>query len=199
MKQGKVKDKKNDNDGEDDRVATTTSDFLIVYDSDVVNFACQETSWVIDSGALIHATPQKDFFTSYTSGDFGSVRMGNDGSAKAIGMRDVRLETSNGTMLILKNVKHIPNICMNLISTSKLDDEGFCNIFRDSQWKLTRGYMVVAKGKKRSSLYLMQARVIDSSINVVDDDSTVELWHNRLGHMSQKGLMFWLKRIFFLV
>ena len=114
-------------------------------------------------------------------------------------MGNVCLETSNGTMLILKNVKHIPNICMNLISTSKLDDEGFCNIFRDSQWKLTRGYMVVAKGKKRSSLYLMQARVIDSSINVVDDDSTVELWHNRLGHMSQKGLMFWLKRIFFLV
>ena len=194
MKQGKVKEKKNDNGGEDDQVATTTSDFLIVYDSDVVNFACQETSWVIDSGASIHATPRKDFFTSYTSGDFGSVRMGNDGSAKAIGMGDVRLETSNGTMLTLKNVKHIPDIRMNLISTGKLDDEGFCNTFRDSQWKLTRGSMVIAKGKKSSSLYLMQARVIDSSINAVDDDSTVELWHNRLGHMSEKGLMILAKK-----
>ncbi|WJZ84568.1 hypothetical protein VitviT2T_004168 [Vitis vinifera] len=139
MKQGKVKNKKNDNSGEDDRVATTISDFLIVYDGDVVNFSCQETSWVIDSGASIHATPWKDFFTSYTSSDFGSVRMGNDGSAKAIG---------------------------------KLDNEGFCNTFRDSQWKLTKGSMVIAKGKKCSSLYLMQARVIDSSINAVDDDST---------------------------
>ena len=90
-------------------------------------------------------------------------------------MGDVRLETSNGTMLTLKNVKHIPDIRMNLISTGKLDDEGFCNTFRDSQWKLTRGSMVIAKGKKSSSLYLMQARVIDSSINAVDDDSTVEL------------------------
>ena len=137
MKQGKVKDKKNDNGGEDDQVATTTLDFLIVYDSDVVNFACQETSWVIDSGASIHATPRKDFFTSYTSGDFGSVRMGNDGSAKAIGMGNVRLETSNGIVLILKNVKHIPDIHMNLISIGKLDDEGFNNTFCDSQWKLT--------------------------------------------------------------
>ncbi|RVW62457.1 Retrovirus-related Pol polyprotein from transposon TNT 1-94 [Vitis vinifera] len=194
IKQGKVKEKKNDNGGEDDQVATTTSDFLIVYDSDVVNFACQETSWVIDSGASIHATPRKDFFTSYTSGDFGSVRMGNDGSAKAIGMGDLRLETSNGTMLTLKNVKHIPDIRMNLISTGKLDDEGFCNTFRDSQWKLTRGSMVIAKGNKSSSLYLMQARVIDSSINVVDDDSTFELWHNRLGHMSEKGLMILAKK-----
>ncbi|KAL6328283.1 hypothetical protein AAG906_034426 [Vitis piasezkii] len=194
MKQGRVKEKKNDNGSEDDQVATTTSDFLIVYDSDVVNFACQETSWVIDSGASIHATPRKDFFTSYTSGDFGSVRMGNDGSAKAIGMGDVRLETSNGTMLTLKNVKHIPDIRMNLISTGKLDDEGFCNTFRDSQWKLTRGSMVIAKGNKSSSLYLMQARVIDSSINAVDDDSTFELWHNRLGHMSEKGLMILAKK-----
>ena len=49
--------------------------------------------------------------------------------------------------------------------------------------------MVVAKRKKCSSLYLMQARVIDSSFDAVDDDSTIELWHNRLGHMSEKGLM----------
>ena len=87
---------------------------------------------MIDSGASIHATPRKDFFTSYTSGDFGSVRMGNDGSAKAIGIRYVRLETSNGIMLILKNVKHILDIRMNLISTGKLDDEEFYNTFRDS-------------------------------------------------------------------
>ena len=194
MKQGKVKENKSDNGGEDDQVATTTSDFLIVYDSDVVKFAFQETSWVIDSGASIHATPWKDFLTSYTFGDFGSVRMGNDGSAKAIGMGDVRLETNNGTALFLKNVKHISDIHMNLISTGKLDDEGFYNNFHDNQWKLTRGSMVVEKGKKCSSLYLMQARVIDSSINVVDDDNTVELWHNRFGHMSEKGLMILAKK-----
>ena len=109
-------------------------------------------------------------------------------------MRDVRLETSNGTVSILKNVKHIPDIRMNLISTRKLDDEGFCNTFCDSQWKLTRGSMVIGKGKKCSSLYLMQAKVIDSNINAVDDDSTVELWHNRLGHTSEKGLMILAKK-----
>ncbi|KAL6323847.1 hypothetical protein AAG906_005842 [Vitis piasezkii] len=128
----------------------------------------QNGIYFIGSGASIHVTPWKDFFTSYTSGYFGSVKMGNDGSAKAIGIRYVRLETSNGIMLILKNVKHIPDIRMNLIST--------------------------AKGKKCYSLYLMQARVIDSSINAVDDDSTVELWHNRLGHMSEKDLMILAKK-----
>ena len=40
----------------------------------------------------------------------------------------------------------------------------------------------------------MQARGIDSIINTVDDDSTIELWHNRLGHMSEKGLMILAKK-----
>ena len=53
---------------------------------------------------------------------------------------------------------------------------------------------MVAKGKKCSPLYLMQARVIDSSINAMDDDSTVELWYNRLSHMNEKGLMILAKK-----
>ena len=72
--------------------------------------------------ALVHAT-------SYIVGDFENVKMGNHSLAKAISIRDLCLSTNNGTILILKNVKHIPDICMNLISTSKLDDEVFCNTF----------------------------------------------------------------------
>ena len=81
--------------------------------------------------------------------------MGNDGTTKAIGMGDVCLETNNDIILFLKNFKYISDIRMNLISIGKLDDEGFCNTFHDSQWKLTRGSMVIAKGKKCSLLYLM--------------------------------------------
>lgn len=65
------------------------------------------------------------------SSDFESVKMGNNGVAKSVRMGDVCLETINDTTLLLKYVKHIPNIHMNLISTGKLDDEEFCNTFRD--------------------------------------------------------------------
>ena len=108
---------------------------------------------MIDSGSSIYATPWKDFFTSYTFGDFESVRMGNDGSVKAIGMGDVRLETNNGIVLFLKNVKYIPNIRMNLISIGKLDDEGFCNTFHDSQWKLA--HQRFYGGSKRKEVFLI--------------------------------------------
>jgi hypothetical protein len=83
----KGKETQNDDGKNDDRVATTTSgDFFTVYDDDVINFACHETNWVIDSGASTHVTSRQDFFTSYTAGDFGTVKMGNDGLAKIVGI-----------------------------------------------------------------------------------------------------------------
>ncbi|KAJ0017731.1 hypothetical protein Pint_10869 [Pistacia integerrima] len=76
-------------------------------------------------------------------GDFGTVKMDNDGLAKVNGIGDLCLEMDDGSSLLLKDVKHILDICLNLISTSRLDDEGYCNTFSDGQWKHTRGSMVV--------------------------------------------------------
>jgi len=42
-------------------------------------------------GAILHVTPKKEFFTSYTFGDFGVLKMGNDGESKVIGVGDVCL------------------------------------------------------------------------------------------------------------
>lgn len=58
------------------------------------------------------------------------------------------LGTTNVTKLLLKNAKQVLDIRMNLISTGKFDDACFCNTFRDGQWKLTKGAIAVAKGKK---------------------------------------------------
>jgi len=51
---------------------------------------------------------------------------------------------NNERMFILQDVKHIPNIYLNLISTNKLDDKGYHNGFNDGQLNLIWGDMVVA-------------------------------------------------------
>ncbi|KAJ0025060.1 hypothetical protein Pint_07357 [Pistacia integerrima] len=121
-----------------------SKDFFILYDDDVINVASQETRWVIDSGASIHATSRKDLSTSYAIGNFGTIKMGNDGLAKVISIGDVCLEMDNSSSLLHEDVKHIPDIHLNLISTGRLDDEGYCNTSSDGQWKLTMGAMVMA-------------------------------------------------------
>ena len=75
---------------------------------------------------------------------------------------------------------------MHLISTGALDDEGYHNHFEVGKWKLTKGYLVVARGVKQASLYTMQGRSYRET-NMVKTD-TVDLWHMRLGHMSEKGM-----------
>ncbi|KAJ0080613.1 hypothetical protein Patl1_23435 [Pistacia atlantica] len=93
-------------------------------------------------------------------------------NSMVIDIGDVRLEMDNGSSILLRDVKHIFDIHLNLISMSRFDDEGYCNTFSDDQWKLTRGAMVVAQGKKLSTLYILQARLSKYIINAMEDDFT---------------------------
>nr|KYP60460.1 Retrovirus-related Pol polyprotein from transposon TNT 1-94 [Cajanus cajan] len=98
-------------------VATATcGDLVILSDHGSVNLVSDESMWIVDSGATLHVTPWKEFFTSYTSGDFGVLKMGNDGVSKVIGVGDVFLQTNMGMQLLLRGVKHAPDVCFNLIS-----------------------------------------------------------------------------------
>jgi hypothetical protein len=110
----KQRDKNHD---DDNRVTTAICDDLIILrDYDSVNLVSDESMWIIDSGATLHVTPRKEFFTSYTSGDFGVLKMGNDGVSKVVGIGDVCLQTNMGVQLLLRGVKHAPDVRFNLIS-----------------------------------------------------------------------------------
>ena len=55
--------------------------------------------------------------------------MGNGNLSKFVGKGDICLETNNGTILILRNARHILDIRLNLIFRRKLDDASFFNTF----------------------------------------------------------------------
>ncbi|KAG8365142.1 hypothetical protein BUALT_Bualt18G0073600 [Buddleja alternifolia] len=134
-------------------------------------------------------------FTSYTSGNFGRVRMANHSVTEVIGMGNINLETDTGCRLILRDVRHIFfDIRLNIISTGKLDDDGYVSHFGEGKWKLTKGSLITAKGKKKNSLYLMQAKLSNGEVNAAVNNSSIELWHKRLGHLSQKGMQLLAKK-----
>ncbi|RDY02478.1 hypothetical protein CR513_14057, partial [Mucuna pruriens] len=140
-KNGKLKEKDHDDDDDDDDDCVTTAtgdDLVILRDFESVNLVSDESMWIIDSGATLHVTPRKKFFTSYTSSDFGVLKMGNDGVSKVIGVGDVCLQTNIGVQLRLRGVKHAPDVRFNLISMHILDDGGYDNHFGYGKWKLTK-------------------------------------------------------------
>ncbi|PKI65860.1 hypothetical protein CRG98_013764 [Punica granatum] len=104
----------------------------------------------------------------------------NGQSCKIVGIGDVCLETELGCKLLLKKVRHVPEICLNLISTGYLDDESYSNEFSNGRWKLSKGSLIVAaRGQKTDTLYRLCARHNSDQFNVVED-YPIELWHKRL-------------------
>ena len=73
--------------------------------------------------------------------------MRNIGVSKIMGIGDICLETSIGNKLVLKDVRHVLDIRLNLISIGRLDDEGFTNSFGESKWKLTKSSFSSGKRK----------------------------------------------------
>jgi len=180
-------------DGED-RINATSVDFLLVHEFESTNLVDSLTSWVVDSGASFHITYKRDLFTSYTPGDFGCVKIAHGGVARCIGVRQVCLEMSNGSRLVLKHVKHVPNVRLNLLFVGKLCDENYNSSFGGDSWKLTKGSMVVSRGTKHSTLYITQAKIVKDVIHVDEFVDGTNLWHKSLCHMSDKGKSVLVRR-----
>jgi hypothetical protein len=122
-------------------------------------------SWVVDSGASFHATPHRKYFQNYVQGDFGQVYLGDDEPCQIVGMGKVQIKKKNGNQWLLKEVRHIPDLRRNLISTGQLESEGCISTFTDKAWKVTKGSLVMEKGEKVGTLYLCTGNV-DSSISL---------------------------------
>ena len=93
--------------------------------NDSLSCECQDLEWVVDTGASYHASPQRESFSTYRSGQFGIARMGNKGTADSVGIGDVKIKTNLSYEMMLKDVRQIADLILNLLSFERLDNEGF--------------------------------------------------------------------------
>ena len=80
-----------------------------------------DDEWVVDSVATHNVVCTKELFTTYKVENFGTVKMGNTSYSKIVGIGDVCIKTNVGFTVMLKNVRHVPDLCFNLISTPVMD------------------------------------------------------------------------------
>ena len=80
-----------------------------------------------------------------------------------------------GCTLTLKDVRHIPDLRLNLIYVHMLDKDGYSHFISSGNWKLTKRSLVVARGRLCCLLYKTQAKVCEEQLNVVDDDTSPNL------------------------
>ena len=68
--------------------------------------------------------------------------------------------------LVLKDVIHVSDLRLNLVSELKLDDAVY-NVNLSEKLKLSRGSLIVARESLCCSLYKLQAKIVGHEMNVL--------------------------------
>ncbi|KAK2975045.1 hypothetical protein RJ640_021054 [Escallonia rubra] len=150
------------------------------------------TEWFLDSACSFHMCPHKEWFDCLTPCDGGTVLMGNDVVCKVMGICTIKIKMFDGIVRTLGDVRYIPDLKKNLISLGTLDSIDCSISIKGGVMKVSKGAMVIMKGQKTGNLYKLIGNTVRGGASVSthagsrDDNS--ELWHKRLGHLSEGEL-----------
>jgi len=165
----------------EENVASTSGE---VHDALICSLESKDQSWVLDYGASFHATSHKEFFENYVPVNLGKVYLGNKQSCEIMGKGAMKIKL-NGFVWELKIVRHIPNLMKNLISIGQLANDCYTTVFHGDQWKISKSTMTVACGNKSGTLYMKDGACHLIAVAATENPN---LWHQRLGHMSEKRM-----------
>ena len=133
-----------------------------------VHYSVQNAqTWLLVSGATFHVTPNIKWFSNYSVDASGTIRLGN--------------------MITLHQVRHVPDLKRRSVSIGMLAEDGYGTTLNESEWMITRGNLRIGNGHKYNNLYPMMTINPEGAVNVAEKTYS-NLWHSRLGHMSQAEL-----------
>lgn len=71
--------------------------------------------------------------------------------------------------MILKDVRYVQDLRMNVLSTLAMDRAGYCKHLGNGRWKFTKGSLVVARGRVCCGMYKTYEKGCKKKFNVVKD------------------------------
>ena len=86
--------------------------------------------------------------------------MKNNVPCKSTGDGSIKIQTNNSIVRTLMNVQLGLKLKKNLISMEKLDDNGYKYSGEGGVLRISKGSFVIIKGKKGSTLYILQSKIV---------------------------------------
>ena len=108
--------------------------------------------------------------------------MGNNNACNIARIGLVTMKLKDGTVKLLRNVRHVPHLKRNLISLGMLDSlgceyKGKCGVFQ-----VFMGSKEVLVGEKINDLFIIKG------VEMIEETNAILANDKRLSHISQKGL-----------
>ena len=156
--------------------------------------ATTTSRWIIDSGATIHVTNNRDLFSPNTiKYDEIDIKVANGESTKSPCSGTVVLLTKcNGrkSTLQLEAVRFVEKAPHNLISISRLDRQGFATVTQNGKTAIldkdNKKYPVLIASLNR--LYTVQCQNEVLYISNGKRANLMDLYHQRFGHMAESAI-----------
>ena len=142
--------------------------------------------WYLDTGATNHMTGQRNFFTTLDELADGFVKFGDNSRVEIKGRGSVVVLRQDGQRLSFGNVLFVPNLCANILSLGRLDEEGCMMTMFGGRLSIhDRDCALLAEvHRTEGRLYLLKLKVEDNCLLTKADDNSSRLWHLRYGHLN---------------
>lgn len=148
------------------------------------------SEWIVDSGCSFHMCPTKSWFETLKEEEQGLVILGNNKTCRVKGIGSIRLRMYDGVDRVLQQVRYVPELKRNLISLGTLESSGYSFKAESGNMRISKGSLLVMKAERRNALYfLLGSTVVGGASLVQRAENKSHIWHLRLGHVSERGLL----------
>jgi transposase InsO family protein len=119
--------------------------------------------------------------------------MGDNHAVEIAGIGTIKLKMYDGLIRTITGVRHVKDLKKNLLSVGQFDSLG-CKIRTDNGiMKIVKGALVVLKARKTvANMFVLMGETHHGAEASIASASPAEektmMWHQKLGHMSEKGL-----------
>lgn len=153
----------------------------------------EDSVWCLDSGASEHLVSNDKFLKNVKNlkspVKIKSAKSGAMLISSKVGEIHVKSLVENELIdIVITDVLYVPGLETNLLSVRKLEINGFTVIFKDGKGAIMKRNKVIAVADRKSKLYELNFQLDFESANFCKVEKSTELWHKRLGHISNSGL-----------
>lgn len=151
-------------------------------------------NWCLDSGASTHLCNDDKSFQEITDPNHGVLNLANNSTSKTLGKGTVKFTSSvSGDLkcISLANTSHAPDLRTNLLSVSKITDQGYDVVFNNKCAKIldSKGEIKLYANRIGNLYYVNEA--FESACAVSNGKvckTTLETLHRRFGHGNFKDI-----------
>lgn len=151
-----------------------------------------DQDWVIDSSCSFYMSPNLKSFFDFSELNDGFIKLGNNESCGAEGIRNIVLKLKNDQMILLWHIRYVPALKRNLIFLGVLDNKNYQIEIRNGFTNIIKDHILIISAPKSNGIHDISAEYVSFSnvVSLVTQFDRLELWHRKLGLLDEKGLKF---------